>query len=282
MRPSRRQTQLFPRYWATGRPSVTVLLVAGLTGAYAAQWLSKMLMPEVQHDQQWVESWLGFDGDSFTDGNWWQIFTFGLLHAGPLHLLANVLLIFFAGREVEPIIGSKPTFCLFSIAQIVGGIMHGIAMPGYALVGASAGAAALLAAFATTLPELEVVGHLFFVVPLKLPAKYFGLGLALLSAICWFTNSVPSAGPAAVFTGCFLGWGFARRLGFGRPFWFQRLIYDHRQREARLERMPADQFMAEEVDPILEKIAQSGMASLSRAERKTLERGRAKVDAKRV
>jgi hypothetical protein len=117
-------------------------------------------------------------------------------------------------------------------------------------------------------------------VPLRLCAKYFGLGLALISTICWFMNALPGVGPAAVFTGCVVGWFATRRLGFGRPFWFQRMIFDHRQREARLDRMPADQFVAEEIDPILEKIARSGMASLTRAERRILERGREKMAGK--
>ncbi len=280
MRPSRRQTQLFPRYWVGGRPSVTVLLVACLTGAFASQWMLTMLDP-VLVDDGWIAAWLAVGSESLSGGKWWQFLTFGFLHDNPLHLLANLLLIYFAGREIEPIIGPRQTLSLFALGQIAGGLAHVLAMPAVPLVGASAGAAALVTAFATALPELEVIGHLFFVVPLKIGAKYFGLGLALISATCWITRSFPLAGPAAAFTGCVVGWIATRRLGFGRPFWFQRMIFDHRQREARLQRMPPEQFMAEEMDPILDKIAQSGMQSLTRAERKILERGRAKMDAKR-
>lgn len=257
---------------------MTVLLVAVLTGAFVAQWILEAFQPEVVTDPNWLESWLAVNSGSFSE--WWQFLTFGLLHAHPLHLLSNLLLLYFAGREVEPILGAKPVLSLFLLAQILGGLVHAIVMPGQPLVGASAGAAALVAAFATTLPEIEVAGHLFFVIPVKLPAKYLGLGLALICALCWSTKAFTEAGPVAAFIGCFIGWIGARRLGFGRPFWFQRMIFDHRQREARLERMPAEQFMAEEIDPILEKIAQHGIASLTRTERKLLERGRAKMDGK--
>ena len=34
----------------------------------------------------------------------WQLGSFMLLHANPLHLVANLLILFFAGREVEPIV----------------------------------------------------------------------------------------------------------------------------------------------------------------------------------
>lgn len=277
MRPSRRQTQLFPRYWPAGHPSVTVLLVAGLVGIFAAQWIVETVQPELFVEPHWPRTLLGLTGDSFSNGQWWQFFTFGLLHTGPLHLLGNLLLLYFAGREVEPIFGRKQTFTLFLAGQILGGVVHAFAMPDLRLLGVSGGAAALVAAFATTLPELEVVGHLFFVVPLKVCAKFFGLGLALVSALCWFTQSIPAIGPAAAFTGCLVGWLHTRRLGFGRPFWIQRIVFERRRREARLDRMPAAQFVAQEIDPILEKIACTGMASLSRTERKMLERARAKI-----
>lgn len=41
--------------------------------------------------------------------------------------------------------------------------------------------------------------------------------------------------------------------------------------------MDAEQFIAEEVDPLLEKISRSGLRSLSRRERHTLARGREKL-----
>lgn len=259
---------------------MTVLLVACLVGAFVSQWMIEMMQPEFV-EKGWLVDWLALGQQTFAGGNWWQLLTFSFLHHGPLHLLANLLLIYFAGREVEPIVGARQTLGIFALGQAAGGILHLLVMPEIPLLGASAGAAALVAAFATTLPELEVVGHLFFVVPLKLCAKYFGLGLALISAVCWLTRTLPAAGPAAAFAGCVVGWICARRLGFGRPFWFQRIMFDRRQREARLARMPAEQFVAEEIDPILEKIARSGVASLTRAERRILEQGREKMSGKR-
>jgi hypothetical protein len=41
--------------------------------------------------------------------------------------------------------------------------------------------------------------------------------------------------------------------------------------------MRADQFVAEEIDPLLEKISQRGLASLSRRERRLLEQAREKI-----
>ena len=57
------------------------------------------------------------------------------------------------------------------------------------------------------------------------------------------------------------------------------MLYERRQREARIERMPAEQFISEEIDPILDKISREGMHSLTRTERKILEKGREKIGA---
>ncbi len=46
--------------------------------------------------------------------------------------------------------------------------------------------------------------------------------------------------------------------------------------------MNPEQFVALEIDPILEKIAQQGVKSLTRAERKVLEQGREKLNSKPV
>jgi hypothetical protein len=82
--------------------------------------------------------------------------------------------------------------------------------------------------------------------------------------------------------GCMVGWMYARQLGFGNPWWFQRRMMERRQREQRLDRMSPDQYMTEEIDPILDKIARDGMRSLNRAERRILERGREKITQKEV
>jgi hypothetical protein len=56
-----------------------------------------------------------------------------------------------------------------------------------------------------------------------------------------------------------------------------------RQRRARAERidqMSADELMAEEIDPLLEKIASKGLQSLTRGERRRLGKAREKILAK--
>lgn len=122
--------------------------------------------------------------------------------------------------------------------------------------------------------------HLFFVLPLRLRAKYLSMALVGLSVACWLTLTAPIIGPAAMVAAALLGWVYVKQLGFGNPLAIQRYIFEKRQRAALLERMGPDQFISKEIDPILEKISQHGIHSLTRAERKILELGRGKIAAK--
>jgi len=276
MRPSRRQIQPFIRRWSAGRPSATALLVAISMGAFAAQMVAGFFLSE--HSVETLfRHWLALDGPGIQAGHYWKFFTFPLLHHDPLHLLANMLLLYLAGREVEPIVGPRHFLAIYGVGILLGGVAHWLAMPEIPLVGVTAGVTAVFVAFTTILPELEVTMHLFFVLPLRLRAKYLALALVAMSAVCWMTLTAPYVGPAAMVTASVLGWIYVKQLGFGNPLAIQRYIFEKRQRATRLERMSPDQFISVEIDPILEKISQHGMHSLSRAERKILEQGRGKI-----
>ena len=228
----------------------------------------------------WLWQWLALDGAGITERHYWLFATFGLLHQGPLHAAANLTALFFAGREVEPVIGRRPFIALYLLGNLAGAVAHWQAMPGVALVGVSGGVAAVVAAYATLLPELELGANLFFIIPLRLRAKFLGLVVLAFGGLCWIGNTATAIGPAAIVAGCATGWVFMRRLGFGNLFAWQRWLYERRLRAMRRERMNAEQFMAEEMNPLLDKIARQGMQSLTRAERKVLEQGRAKLAEK--
>ena len=225
--------------------------------------------------------WLALDGHSIHLRQYWTFLTFPLLHdSNPLHLLANMVLLFFAGREVEPIVGRRHFLALYLGGNLLGGVAHWLAMPDVQLVGVTAGVTAVFVAFTTILPELEVTVHLFFVLPLRLRAKYLAIALLALSAIFWVTLKMSVIGPAGMIAAGLFAWVYVKQLGFGNPLAIQRYIFAKRQRAARLERMSPDQFISTEIDPILEKISTHGMHSLSRAERKILEQGRGKIAGK--
>jgi hypothetical protein len=91
---------------------------------------------------------------------------------------------------------------------------------------------------------------------------------------------MPDVAHVAHLGGCLVGWIYVRQLGFGNPWWIQRRMVERREREARLARMGPEQYMTEEIDPILDKISREGIRSLTRLERRILERGREKISQK--
>lgn len=288
MRSSRSQMQPFARHWPSGRPSLTAMLMVVSVTTACVYWSVFLLDRGDVLARGPVIDLLALHGSAVSSGHWWQFVSFMLLHPNPLHLAANMLVLYFAGREVEPIIGLRHFSALYLLGNVLGGLAQwgaicaGLAPADSLLVGVSAGVAAVLSAYATILPELEVVLLLLFVLPLRLRAKTLGLGVFLAAGVLWAAAPALEIGPVAVLAGCVVGWTYAKQLGFGNPMAVERYLFEKRQHAARIERMPAEQFIREELDPILEKIAQSGPRSLTRAERKLLEKGRAKLAARDV
>src|SRR5207302_6182555 len=135
-------------------------------------------------------------------------------------------------------------------------------------------------AFTTILPEMEITTLLFFIIPLRMKAKYLAAGIVLLSGIFAFSGVMTGIAHIAHLGGCLVGWIYVKQLGFGNPLRIQKYIFEKRQRAERLERMSPEQFISDEIDPILDKISRDGMHSLTRAERRILEKGREKIAQK--
>ncbi len=217
---------------------------------------------------------LVLDGMGMRAGEYWRLLTFQLLHANFAHLTANALVIFFVGREVEPIIGRRHFLGLCLVANFFGGIACWLVLPGLAVFGASAAAAAVLTSYATILPEMDA---LLFGLPMRLRAKHFAWALAVLALLGTAMGVGGIFGAPGVLAGCGIGWVWARTLGFGRPYNFQRRRVEKRNTEVRWLHMSAEEFVSAEMDPILEKISREGISNLSREERRILEFGRRKI-----
>jgi membrane associated rhomboid family serine protease len=54
------------------------------------------------------------------DGEWWRVVTSGFLHFGPLHLLFNMVALYFIGREVEPVLGRARFLAVYGISLLGG------------------------------------------------------------------------------------------------------------------------------------------------------------------
>ena len=276
MRPSRRQTVPLAREGSSNRPSATILLMGLSLGTFCAQLMVELFLGAHGGKTLFLR-WFALDGVGIASGEYWRFFTFPFLQYSPLLLLGSLLVLYLAGREVESIMGGRHLLGIYVGGLFVGGWTQWLVMPEWRFMVTATGVGAVFVAFASILPELEVKGNIFAVFPVKLRLKYLAGAVVGLSVVSWLWEKALILGPAGMIVASVFGWTYVQQLGFGNSLSIQRMIFAKRQRAARLERMSAEQFMAAEIDPILEKISREGVGSLSRAERKLLEMGGEKI-----
>lgn len=226
------------------------------------------------------ESWFALSGDGVRHGFVWQFVTYMFLHDtfNLFHILINLMILWFFGREVEYFIGPKFFTRLYFLGGIIGALLwlvFNFNHPSY-LLGASAGVLACVIAYATLFPDREVTLLLFFILPVSLKAKYLALLAIAIDLLPVLTNSASGVAHLAHLGGAALGYVYIKHLGYGRtPRWLATLQSVGARltpkRSPRSRDLSDEEYMRQVVDPILEKIARQGMHSLNRRERKILE-----------
>lgn len=283
-----------------GRPplSMTVRLMIALVAAFAL-----VQVATVYFGDGWMK-YLPLSLTGIRGGQVWQLLTFQFVHAGLFHLAGNLLGLWFCGRFVEHVLGRWRFLGFYLGTGVMGGLLHlalAALAPGVfdvAVYGASAGVMALVALFCLLQPEAEFL--LMFIVRIK--AKHL---LIAETAIALFFTLVPAdRGVAhAAHLGGILGAMLFFRMRWHDELtplpgadWIQRLqgvfrrqklrparpavarsAPERRSAPAKVIEFTPEEFMAREVDPILEKIAAHGIESLTAKERATLERARANI-----
>jgi membrane associated rhomboid family serine protease len=153
------------------RWSMTVVLLVVNVTCYLLQEFTR------KHTSFPVVPYFALSVEGLKHGFVWQLITFQFMHGGWLHLLLNSFAIYCFGRAIEETLGPKAFLKIYFSSGIIGGliqIMVAMLVPhryGSAVVGASAGGAGLIAAFATLFPERTLTVLLFFVIPIDMKAK---------------------------------------------------------------------------------------------------------------
>jgi membrane associated rhomboid family serine protease len=246
-----------------------------------------------------VTAYLGLSLDGLQHGYVYQIITFQFLHASLWHLLGNLLVIYFFGRTIEEALGTREFFKLYFLSGTIGGLLQtGLTflLPEHfrgTVVGASAGAFGLIAAFAARAPDQPITTLLFFILPVTFPAKVL---LWIEGVLAIYGLLVPSGNVAhaAHLGGMLCGLAYIRWLSSperGPGFWNSlrrprpRKEYvpariskgSNWRRQETEEELPSAEFISREVDPILDKISAHGIHSLTDRERRILEAARKKM-----
>ena len=218
----------------------------------------------------------------------WTFVTYMFVHAGLLHLLGNMLMLYFLGPPVERRLGGR-AFLLYYFYCGIGGAVLSLAlsgiMPTAPIVGASGAVLGVGVAFALLWPDAELL-----VFPLPMPVKARTVILALIGLDIIFSQLMPNDGVAhlAHVGGAAFGYLFFRLQALSRrhphppPRAVERVVMvqsggaepdQHRTPPAPIRprrRADADP-VAAEVDRVLDKISEQGMNSLTAAERRFLD-----------
>jgi membrane associated rhomboid family serine protease len=88
----------------------------------------------------------GLRGPDIANGDWWRVITGGFLHAGFIHLLFNMYVLYIAGSILEPGIGTPRFLGIYFVSLIAGSLGALIVDPNTVTVGASGAIFGLMAA----------------------------------------------------------------------------------------------------------------------------------------
>lgn len=272
MRLSGRKASSYAPRWTPRQRAVLLSLLGLNLVVFVGQQVVETYQPNT------VAEILGLSYRGIDQAYAWQFFSAMFLHAGVLSFAANMFVLYFIGRDVESILGQKHFLYLYLAGLVGGELGHLFLMPSTTvLLAASGGVAAVVVAFATILPELELTQSLFLIFPVKLKAKHLGAALFSIALLLIIFDRQGVVSHSAYLGGCAAGWLYAHLLGFGRPSIVQRSFRRRRLESERRRQMSLDEFIAQEIDPVLEKISRSGVGSLTRRERRVLGQARARM-----
>jgi membrane associated rhomboid family serine protease len=292
------------RFGAEARqgPSLVAIIIWVNVAVYVLQMFGMFMVTEVDpvSGREIAVPAGGLSREALSQFEFYRLFTYMFVHSNQslLHILGNMLLVYFAGKRVLSLLGPRHFLMIYFLGGVLGALAQ-LAFEENYLIGASAGAFALLCAFATLMPEMELLMLVYFVIPVRLRAKYLALGIVGISVLILFVNLIwgvdSNIAHVAHLGGALLGWYYVRALGYGgstvsladlkrmrsrrramaprgerKEGWAQRFRRDEVV-DAKEEK--SDASVPEEVDRVLDKIIREGFQSLTKDERRILEEG---------
>ena len=271
----------------------TLLEDQGVSGDALAEEMareeSKPLKPRVwglPESESYINEWFALDTSKVLSGQIWRLVSYGFLHSREdvFHILFNMLFLWWFGRRLESLYGSKE-FLIFYLCGLAVSATFFVGLdlvsgnPGSA-IGASGAVMAVTMLYALHYPRQII--YLFFVIPIEIRWMVLIVAvmesykvLAVFSGTELFSDNVAHSAHLgglafgylygkqqwrlSPFIGNLTTWWQAKRRGFKvvRPS-----VPDSRKTES----------LKDEMDKILQKISEQGESSLTNAERKTLEK----------
>ena len=275
----------FGSRWPRRRFGIQWSLTIWFLIAYAAVFFTESLLIQFSPVKAlWFNEHFALSNEGLAHGYVWQLLTYQFMHANFLHLFFNGWAIYTFGLALEADLGAKRFVALMLASGIIGGVVQsgvGFVWPHYfgdaAVVGASACAFGLVAAFAALYPTRELTMLIFFIIPVTLAARtllYVSAALALIG----FGLRWDNVAHAAHLGGMAMGWAFVRvnwrRFLPSKP---EELRPTERRSKLQVLETPPSKSLEGEVDAILDKISAHGLKSLTAREHEILEAARKKL-----
>ena len=275
--------------------AVTILLVATI-GIYVIQQVLNASFPGNRgHGNTFLTEWFALSAHNFKSLKVWTVFTYAFLHSSNImHIIGNMLGLFYIGRILEPLLGKQAFLLLYFGGTLAGGLAYLIFHPGgfIPVVGASAAVSAILAFFCLQFPERQITLLLFFIIPLSMRPKWLFWGFLGFTIFSLLLSELPGSSNiahSAHLGGFLVGILFFRyrnhisssltgtfnRPNVELPEWFKRRKSTDSKINYRVNRPSTNsETLQKEVDRILDKINRSGFGSLNETEKAVLERAK--------
>ncbi|MBN2514343.1 MAG: rhomboid family intramembrane serine protease [Sedimentisphaerales bacterium] len=194
----------------------------------------------------------------------WRLLTYQFLHADILHILFNMMMLYFLGPMLESAWGSRTYLRFYLISGAAGGVVYTLLVLARVLgagtmVGASGAIYGLMAAAAILYPRMQV--YIFGTIPMSMKTL---LIITIIFSVMNIMGGKNAGGEAAHLSGVAAGAVFVYVLP---RFTNWRL---ERSKGAWQRKLEKERAFQGEVDRILEKVHQQGLGSLSRTEKNTL------------
>lgn len=292
----------------SNQASAYIILLFATVGVFILQQLFNVFFPGQlpYRNNSFLTDWFALSGQHFRELKAWTPLTYTFLHStsGLMHILGNMLGLFFLGRVLEPLIGQTRFLVLYFSGTLFGALLYLVfhyndASP---VVGASASVFALLAFFCRLRPEQPITLLLFFVLPVTLKPKWvlwISFGISAMGILGGELPNLLGNGPvgsniahSAHLGGLLAGILFHRFFHEGSgldflkrfrgssgnanaepPAWFKRRPKSASKLTYSVNRKNREDLQAE-VDRILDKINLSGFGALTDEEKSTLDRAK--------
>jgi membrane associated rhomboid family serine protease len=227
---------------------------------------------------RYFNEWMALDPSKVTgEFQVWRMASYMFVHSisgSFFHILLNMLLLWMFGSSVAETMGERKFLWFYLSSGVFAGlcslVYYTITGSPTPIIGASGALFALMVAFAVYFPTQQILILFLFPVQARYAVLIFG-ALALVSLIGGDPND-PIA-HATHLGGAVFAWGYFRFESRGAE-WLE--SWRNRKAESAVKAVrkvqEADEKVMVDIDPILKKISQSGMGSLTKEEKEKLEK----------